>query len=308
MIGKGDFMKENSARKCLAKNAKWILIVLLIILAASAATRAVQYFTAIDFNTGFYKEGHFSVVLLTVLLWIGGIGAFLLAFCRSNDNPGKSSVAVITGSIIAGALLIIQSAGGFTVTAFAEISGYGVLGTNTVNAFDYIIYVLQLISGIVFLIYAAKRKSGKKAGLYMIFPALYTCCHLIKAFMLYTTIINISENLFDILNLCANLLFLYAFTRYAMGMTDRKTRAWLAVTSYWAALFGFITAVPRITVIAASYFVPMTGIIEKIEYPQLAQFGISIFALIMCVMRVFAKKKRFTAEAETETPENETVQ
>lgn len=231
------------------KIALWTYLATLI---AGLAVRTIQMLvTAIDFRTGFYEEGHFSVPLLTGILWVGLIVTGLILWFGEGRYParlGKEGRAV--GLVITISSLSILA---FGIYSFIHdmISDYA--SPNLVLLIvDAVLLVLSAVSLAFFGLRLFGRRVEKgKYNISLLLPAVWASFRLIKTFFGYTTIANISQNLFDILMLASMAIFLYTLAKRFSCGGGGHTETLMVISGICTSVFGLIDSIPRMVALFA---------------------------------------------------------
>lgn len=218
---------------------------LFIFIAAVLVTlpiRVYQMLYVIDDATGFFKEGSMSVPILTVLL-VMALAAILVSAFLSGDLfagailPRKRTVGGIA-ALAMGVMLLLSSLNGSVVQ----------LGRGVVTVQQTVYFVFSIITAGAFLLMGVNFIMGKGYalnGVFALVPVIWACVRLTKQFLEFTTIANISENLYDILMLVFTVLFLFYHAKVLAGMSARKSLDRAVGFGLCAALFAILCTIPR---------------------------------------------------------------
>ena len=228
---------------------------------------------AIDEKTGFIEPGHWSSYLMTGLLLFGICFLIVLPFFTSKNVVGiKQKKRPVTGvlGIIFGGVLVVE-----TVIAFASSAPPNVIVTiSAVAASLFIIFMaINLIFG----------QNYSFAGVFAIVPAIWACIRLAVNFMKYTTIANISGNLFDVLMMVFTVMFLFYQANLIAGIDTKKSYRFTQGFGLCASLFCLMCTLPRLLLNLdhSSY--------ETIN-PSLSDLILAIYALVFVVSIIHGNK------------------
>ena len=298
-------------------NARNILIIFCLTVVVAIALRTYQLMFAIDYNTGFFIEGSVVVIILQTLLVVSLAVQVLLVLLwktpteyRKTIRKDYSSLAVT--SVVVAIMMFLQAIIGSFYTAMSANPVAGVQAADISKRFaieDFVAIGLLVMTGISFLYYAASlfRENKKNLGLLLLFPIIFACFHLMRTFMQYTTIANISDNLFDIITLLCATVFVYMFVRSEMGYGTQISEKMIIVSGIMTATFGLLSALSKYIVIILSLIFPamkvsaganMADIAKHVSaaYPNVAELAFSLFALILIIKYLVGKMKQATSE------------
>ncbi|MFT9056365.1 MAG: hypothetical protein ABF449_07035, partial [Ethanoligenens sp.] len=109
-------------------------------------------------------------------------------------------------------------------------------------------------------------------------PVLWATVHLIVSWMRFTTVVNISANLFDLLKMVAFMLFFYYHARLFGGVSNGREHRGLLSFGLLATFFGLLSAVPPL-------WVRLTGgRVGAFQLPDaIATLVLSVYILVLLV-------------------------
>ncbi len=207
--------------------------------------RALQLLNLIDGTTGFEKIGspYFgaNIIVYTVIGLISVVSSVLTAYLSKRqpvcppDMSLSPSLAVVCFIM---ALYYLCSAGVYLLTSQMKLGTFGLL------------YMLFLLLNVVFYIfYGASAFGGVKLPkLLSIAPILLVGYNLVSAFISYTGVVNISDNIFQCLFLCSALFFFLLHGKILSEVDIRRSARLIFPTSLLVLLFGCASALSPIIV------------------------------------------------------------
>ncbi len=253
---------------------------------------------SVDYKTGFYLENSSNVIWFDVILILACLIALVYTFasCRrpsKKDLPGSVDAyapkRVMHCAIGLG--LILLAAG-----VFAFVESVGFLIQLSQDAFagiqNLLLVLLFAATGIFFAAIAFKSFLGhpftQKNGLCFLIPVAALSVRLIVSFMHYTTIVNVSDNLLNILIMVSQILFLLFLTRYLSGNSTRRTKGFLLLSGLINLLFAFTLSLPRIFLLC---FGPV-DIKRLTAAPEWLDLCLAILALYIVLRFAVLDRKR----------------
>lgn len=113
---------------------------------------------------------------------------------------------------------------------------------------------------------------------FALLPVLWATVHLIVSWMRFTTVVNISANLFDLLKMVAFMLFFYYHARLFGGVSNGREHRGLLSFGLLATFFGLLSAVPPL-------WVRLTGgRVGAFQLPDaIATLVLSVYILVLLV-------------------------
>lgn len=223
-------------------------VFLLFVLGALAAIplRVTELLFSID-SSGFYLTGKGVVPVLNILLVVLTVALLVPFFVTAVPCPLARHSSRLTAAIAA--LVGIFFIGDIGARMGQVFSSSTLLASNgsAVVFGDLLISIAALLAAIYFFqlavaIYTQKPMSFSVTAL---FPLIWGVLILTVSFMQYTTIANISEQLFDVLKMVFMLLFLYYNARVTGRMPNGKEMRGIFAFGLPAALFVLVTVPPR---------------------------------------------------------------
>ena len=224
-----------------------ILPIFFIITIISVTVRFLQSYSMIDPRTGFFKP-EFSALNIAISI---AFGVVLLLFLvlgfktkdKFSETKNKSPVLCASSMFLAFALMI---EGGIMLNdgSFYAISKE--TGANEFQLGTLLGFTLLTFSVLAFCVYAVNLARDKKSGGFLlIFPVFYWAYRLITAFITYTGIANISENIIYIAMLCFSLVFLLSHGKIIADINPEKSIKSVLAYGFGGAMLCFVSIVPR---------------------------------------------------------------
>ena len=157
-----------------------------------------------------------------------------------------AAIAVIVHSI----LQIVYS-GGSDGSDLSEISAE--LASQFSSGQEYLSILLGflgVVAGIVWLIQAAGHFLGRNLfaahPVFSLFPSIWLCCTLVSSIINYTSYVNLSENICDMLAIMFLLLFVFAQAKLAAKQQIVRSGKGVYAFGFSAMLFVGVTALPNL--------------------------------------------------------------
>jgi hypothetical protein len=219
----------------------------IVLAIASVVVRVYQVLYVIDPTTGFYREGHLTVPLLNVLLLVAVI--LFLSFkvkIQSADASIDPGSVLGRGTGVGGAFVhYIVSLGFLFYVLTLLMTSHGAFSVGML-----LDAALAILSSVFFIILGTAVVFGRPPegiAWLSLFPFLWCAWRLIRAFLEYTTIANISSQLFDVLYMVSVLLFLFSVAKSLAGMPSLKN---VIAFGFCTVLFAAVTAIPNLILLA----------------------------------------------------------
>ncbi len=176
------------------------------------AARTLQRFYMIDVSTGFHSEGFELVgLLITVGFFVFAVIELVLTWLTypRRLDPTERSVGMAVGAFSAGACLLIAAAA-------LVLTGKGVADTVMALA-DFAFALCLFWRGACLL---TRLKFSPPLSLLSV---VYFLIKLIFSFSAYAGEVTVTDTVFDILTMCALLLFFVADAKIIAGIGNNKT-------------------------------------------------------------------------------------
>ena len=215
------------------------LMILAVALLVAVPLRVCLILFDIDPKTGFYIGGSRWVLLLNGLLVAFTV---LLLIPLGMKKSLRDVRARLHGTRTSGVLTALLAA------AFLTDAGYEfflVMADRTAG--NLFTSFAALAAGCFFAALAVSHLRGRSTAYPFgaLLPTLWAIIHLMVSFMHYTTIVNVSEYLYDMLKMVFMMIFLYYYSRCAGNVSNRmETRGMLAF-GLPAVLFAMVSTLPR---------------------------------------------------------------
>jgi len=222
------------------------LFICVIISAVVAVLRTYQILFVIDPATGFYSSGNFSVPLLNTILVAATVYFVLYRFLLNSKERKIGLDTVIFQKSKARSIISFLIAAAFIFHAFNLA-----LSPNdfTVSPAQWILPAFAVLSALFFAVLGGAclygRTPSSGVGALAILPLIWAALELIIAFLQYTTIANISAQLFDVLYMVAIILFLFF---HGKGIARLGDASGVVAFGFCTILFLAATAIPRTVV------------------------------------------------------------
>ena len=240
--------------------------------------RIFELFFAMNLKTMAYQSGHISVYILNTLLLILAGGLLFLSFNVSNKN-NISPLKITKAHGITAVILI----------PFMLYYGFSGLFSNqlpkafAIHLLEIIFFVLSLISLMLIFFNSFSEKSKMSMSMLMTPLLLWSFFRMVSVFVVYISIANISERMFNIVFLISLTIFLLNFSKGLLSSKNRKNYTMLLYSGMMTVIFGYMTTISRC-------FVMLFGHAElknSIARPDGMDFLLSTFALIsvLCIYR-----------------------
>lgn len=266
-------------------------IALLVTAVSSIIVRAIQLLYAIDYRTGFYNP-HFSVSLLKIIMIVMIPVSILLILVGKRENLSEKmveqkSILVTITFVATGLMMMIQGIFKIAVSVIA-VTVEDVTTPSEVS--DYLIIFLLFLSGLALIVAAKNNHKGMKNSLLFAIPTIYFCVQLMITFMAHTTIANISENLLEVLLLCAIVVFFCSFGKIIIGISGKFSEVFLTISACATVVLGAVVLLPQ-------YIVMIYDAISGTEYsyylnPSQHIDYIGAFVLAIIVMWFYVAKSK----------------
>lgn len=204
---------------------------------------------AIDPGTGFYYDNAKVVPALNVLLAVFTIALLSPVILKKVQYTGEMfSNAKVTAvfAFLAALFLCISFA-----DKMASVMGALTGDKSSVNGDTgtFLVGLTAIFAGIAFYFFGRKML-GRKTDLRVLplLPVVWGVMNLIVTFMHLTTISNISEYLYEVLQMIFCMIFLYYHAHIISGVAVGKSINGALAFGLPCALFGFLITVPRFIV------------------------------------------------------------
>jgi hypothetical protein len=213
--------------------------ILLLGLIVAIPLRTCVILFDIDPKTGFYFGSSNLVLANNILLVI--ITALLLVpmllkgYKKLDLAPGRSVGIGVISAVLA-ALFCIDSVHEFYLVVL-KLGGAGVFFNS----------IFEIVAAVFFVLYALASFKGNGIAFPVasLLPVLWATVHLMVSFMHYTTVVNISDYLFDMLKMVFVMLFFYYHARYAGRVTNGNEIKGMLSFGLPAVFFTLVCILPR---------------------------------------------------------------
>lgn len=263
---------------------KFIVTYFVLALATLSIARVFQIMFLLEPATGFYKPEYNSTHLLYITFFIC-VAVVLVAFAFASRRMPKHEPKVDK------TLGVISL---FVAVSFLISSGIDLM--TGVSSVTLLSAMFSILAAIFFVIYGLSGFSDIKvptAATLFVFPVWGF--RLISSFVSFTGMANITENVYNILMLCANLYFYVLMAKIISGVYPIKSIRFAYPVGLIASLLCTICAVPR-------YFVVLIGqgdMLHQSIAPDISVLASAVFIAVF-TLKLYSKanldKKKHTTE------------
>lgn len=230
------------------------------------AMRVVEYIFAIDPQTGYYAINSTSILGFNILSIVSIIFFLSSGFALRDQIVSINRKNNSTVMNIACVFLLITTVGNI----FLEVKGIK-NGEKDIFAILYLVFAVLMCAFLLVAIFNSKKLSFV---MYLI-PVLYCTVRLIEFFVKYTGVASIASKTFEILSLCALILF---FLYYSKSMIKSKGKKRTFAFGMCAVFVIVVSAIPSLIFMnkeevggnLAQFFV------SQVHYLAFALFVISV--------------------------------
>lgn len=227
--------------------AKKILITFFIALPILIFGRFFQLYSMIDPSTGFFLNDYADLAVTMCIVGAAVLLFILVMSIAKRDYPDKlATVSTPLGgvSILFGLVILVTAAGFISEGNLFTISSPPL---SVDFSFSGLIYIILLImSAVAFCLFGIFHITGTKKGMIlMIFPIVLYVWRLISAFIDYTGIANISENIIDLIMLCCSLIFILLHAKIINGINYKINMPAAVGFGLAASLLCAVSTIPR---------------------------------------------------------------
>jgi hypothetical protein len=193
----------------------------------------------IDPKTGFYNGSRNLVTIVNILLFVVTVllvAPLVIKSYKKLEAAPRRSITIGVISAVAALAFCINAVYEFYLLA-SSTGGVGV----------FINSMLEFAAAAFFLLFSwASFKGGRIAfPIASLLPVIWATVHLMAAFMHYTTVVNISEYLFDMLKMAFVMIFFYYHARFTGRVTNGNELKGMLAFGLPAVFFSLISILPR---------------------------------------------------------------
>lgn len=293
-------LKENKEISLYAR----LPLIFVLCSAAIIALRAVQMFSCIDRETGFYTGGAFIKVVLYAIVIAACVLFAVTAYLSSETR--KVSLFLKKDRLIV--LVSVLLSAGFVFDSLSSL--YGALDSQGASSYGVSVFQSMMLSGTIpqffqsifavlsavyFIIFAKgvikESNNASKHKLLAVAPVGWAGFRLIFRFVEQISYVRVSELLFELVYLAFAVMFFMAFAQVASGVYVKNVRWRIIGLGLPAALIALMLNVPRLifalTVGADALYA---------KYPfRVSDFILSVFIAVIAVKLIRNENEPFEA-------------
>jgi len=239
----------------------------------------------IDPKTGFYNGSRNLVTIVNILLFVVTVllvAPLVIKSYKKLEAAPRRSITIGVISAVAALAFCINAVYEFYLLA-SSTGGVGV----------FINSMLEFAAAAFFLLFSwASFKGGRIAfPIASLLPVIWATVHLMAAFMHYTTVVNISEYLFDMLKMAFVMIFFYYHARFTGRVTNGNELKGMLAFGLPAVFFSLISILPR--------YIAMTfGRTVTFDLPEDLLFVVLSVYIAAVLYVAFFTRNRYTVSAE----------
>ena len=207
--------------------------------------RVLQLLVLTDGSTGFGKLGaayeglNIAVSALTVLV---AAGILVISSFFSKRQPVTAPDTTLSPALSVYSLI-------FAIYNLFAAGIFLLKGNEIGKPLNTLYLLLLLLSAVFFIFYGISGFGSVKCPkLLSVAPLLLCGYQLIAAFISYTGMANVSDNVYECLFLCCCLFFFLLHGKIISSVDMRRSARLMLPTAWLTILFGLITSVPPIVV------------------------------------------------------------
>ena len=260
-------------------------------LAAAVPLRTCVILYDIDPKTGFYINGGSGLVTAVNILMVAAALLLMAPFVmKSFKNVAAAPRRNVAVGVITAVLAVL-----FAVNAFYDF--YLIAATRS-GAAVFVNSLLELATAGFFMELSRVSLRGAKTAFpyAALIPVIWATVHLMAAFMQYTTVVNVSEYLFDMLKMVFVMIFFYYHARYAGRVNNGNELKGMLAFGLPAVFFAMVSILPR-------YIALAFGRAAAFSLPEdLLFFGLAVY-IAAVLYDAFVLQGKNTGAARTEATE-----
>lgn len=248
----------------------------LLFLPVSCLGRFFQLFATIEPATGFYNPDYLKInifmgiffAVFLILIFISSL--FLKKY--SDDRLPKSKAMSLASLVMSLAVLI-------------DIGS--LIGTNEISIFNMVYLLLIVLTAGVFCINAITNfaDTNISTGGMMIIPIIFWLFRLIRSFLFFTGIANISENVIKIVLICCSIVFLLFHGKIYSEFDLHKNKKLAVSFGMISSVLCFVSTLPRYVI----YFIDKTKL-HECAVGDFTDFALGIY-IIVFIYLCFKREK-----------------
>ena len=226
------------------------LIVFAVLALSVLGLRFFQWQSAIDIDTGFFKSGSISEIVVTICVIIGTVlFAIPIYFGGSKVKEGKISAFDADSKMQSRRPSIVLASLSLMIALFIVLDLYQSLkNIGSFTVLRYILFALEVISAIIFLVLAFSQYTFKPfsetLGYMFLVPTMWSALRAAQLFKNSTALTANSQNLLKMMYLLSTILFFVYFARYRAGLSKKRTKHIMLVSAMLTAVLGISMVVP----------------------------------------------------------------
>ncbi len=249
---------------------KHLLPISIAAVIAAVMVRIIQLNVAVDLSTGFFSREAAVIPLLTLLILLYFVYAIIVLALHPMrlEHPYGIRNTLASGVITGAAALILIAESAIAIMEQSD----------TFHTLNWFSVFSKIIAGGVLLYHAylffRKAEVRLKNHAWLIFPVIWSLLELVEIFVQHTTVISISERVFDVLFMASLALFLLYYARFTAGVLREKQKLRLMLTAICTVMLGAVSTVPPLF----CKLLEFRGIGQEVAFPSLSTLAMTVFA------------------------------
>lgn len=226
------------------------LVIFAVLTLLILALRFLQWHSAIDIDTGFFKSGNMSEIIIAVCVLVGAIlFAVPIYFGSSKAPEGKISAFEADSVMQSKRPSIVLASLSLMIGLFIGWDIYQNIGNiRAFTAIRYVLFALEIVSAIVFLILAFNQYFSKRfsemLGYMFLVPTMWSAFRAAQLFKNSNALTANSQNLLKMMYILCTILFFVYFARFKAGLSKKRTKEIMLISAMLTAVLGISMVVP----------------------------------------------------------------
>lgn len=272
-----------------------LLPVFAVFAAVAAVIRMYQSFTMIDPETGFFKSENFSITMLYIILAVGSVLLFAIAYLSekvpvSNLPKGKSIGLGVTSALLGAALIydaFVQIHGFIALCSGVDLAAFGGSGSLALQMMKSgvgprgVEGIFAAFSALYFIIFSLSFFGAKinvsSRKVLAVMPVFWATARMIQRFTRTISFIFVSDLLLEIFMIAFMMLFFLYFAQLASHVNSRHVMNKVISYGLIGAVFAIVVAFPRVLLLIASPEL----IVEQCPL-EVCDLAFAAFVIVLC--------------------------